>query len=161
MRHAVGQYWDLRKSLLLIAAMLWAFPGSLQASILMPEEVPLYIDQLIADAEAIEGASSSSAPVPADSRVLQPASNDRDDSNNPNEAIFVPSQMSTSPIPTGGSTSGTSTTSTSGVSAFPIDSVTAASISDAELIAWVGGEQRFTLPMPPGNDLLRPPQQIS
>lgn len=61
----------------------------------------------------------------------------------------------------GGSTSGTSSSSStgaSGSSTVAIDSVTANSLADLALSGWVASELRFSLPMPLGNDLLRPPQ---
>jgi hypothetical protein len=33
-------------------------------------------------------------------------------------------------------------------------------LCDADVVRWVAGDERFALPMPPGNDLLRPPQAV-
>ena len=152
--HATGR--------VLLAALLWAtgFLGfasnTLQASILLPDQSPLDIESLLADtgsqpSAGASGASSSSR----NSTPELPAQDDRNDRDQPIVAIFSPTQTST-----GGTTSGTSssTSGSGGGSTFPIDSVAAVSFSDEELVTWACNEQRFSLPMPPGNDLLRPPQ---
>ncbi len=156
MNRVSGKLWYLHTSVPLLAAILWAVPVSLQASILLPDETPLDIEQLLADADLQSGSSSSSSTSPEQCPAGVPLNRQHDDTDQPSEVLFLQSQTST-----GGTTSGTSTSTsgTSGTSVFPIDSVAAVALSDVELVAWIGGERRFTLPMPPGNDLLRPPQQ--
>jgi hypothetical protein len=67
-------------------------------------------------------------------------------------------------LPTEGSSSSSSTSSSSPSSggngsagAASMLSVAGASL-DLGLWGWLRGEQRFTLPSPPGTDLLRPPR---
>jgi len=98
--------------------------------------------------------SSSSEPLP------MPADGPGDDRNDdgcpaPSEVIFI-----ASPASPGSGASGTSTSlgGSSGTSVFPIDSAAASLFSDTGLVTWLCGEQRFTLPKPRGNDLLRPPE---
>ena len=77
-----------------------------------------------------------------------------EESANPGEKDNLSSPMN------GGGTS--SSTSSSGSSAGSSSSASvishAVSAPDLDLIGWIGGEARFSLPNPPGTDLLRPPQ---
>lgn len=146
-------------ALLLATGFFGLASSSLEASILIPDESPMDIEQMLADTDSrrSSGASSSSSSTSRESTAELPAGNNRDDADRPIIAIFSLAQTST-----GGTSSGssTSTSGAGGTSTFPIDSVASVSLSDAEFIAWVGSELRFTLPMPPGNDLLRPPQLV-
>ena len=98
------------------------------------------------------GASSSS--TPANSKENSPAQGGDEDSDTPGEFLLA---FQVSPE---GTTSGasTSTSGTGGTSTSPLDSAAIVSLSDSELVVWLCSEQRFSLPMPPGNELLRPPQ---
>jgi len=166
----LGNQWFMRLSVPMMAALLLATGffgfagGSIEASILLPDESPMDIERMLADtdsrrsASASAGASGASSSSNGSSRNLTtelPAGNNRDNAEQPIAAILSLTQTST-----GGTTSGnsTSTSGSSGTSTFPIDSVATVSLSDAEFVAWVGSERRFTLPMPPGSELLRPPQ---
>lgn len=135
----------------LLAALLWGLPCSLEASIVLPDETPLDLEQLFADAE----------PRPASSRMSLPT-NHQQNGNDPDQSNEVVSIIP-SPSAPGGSSSGASSSSSSGsggASSFPLAAITAANPCDAELIAWVRGERRFTLPTPPGNAVFRPPRQV-
>lgn len=60
-----------------------------------------------------------------------------------------------------GSTSGTSSSpsaGSNGLTGVAMRSNDANSLADLALSGWVASELRFSLPMPLGNDLLRPPQ---
>jgi len=65
----------------------------------------------------------------------------------------IPSSGSTTSSPSSGS-------GASSASATTLGSATAAMLNDADVVRWVAGEQRLSLPTPPGNDLLRPPQGV-
>ncbi len=153
-------------SMPLLAAMLWAIPSTSQASILLPEQVPFDLEQLAADADSDSAFSDStgtsagaaSSSTSEDSSGHQAATPDIRlllEPTEPDQAGLL--QTSTSP---GGSSTGTSSSSSgsSGSSVSPLASSAAANLSDAELVAWISSEQRFSLPTPPGNELLRPPQ---
>jgi hypothetical protein len=64
---------------------------------------------------------------------------------------------------TSGSTSGTSSSPSFGsgsTSSVALRSADASSLADLALTGWVASELRFSLPLPLGNDLLRPPQGV-
>jgi len=98
--------------------------------------------------------ASSSSSIPLNDLPEAPADGE-DDSPTPSEVVFIASQASP-----GGSASGTPSSmgGSGGTSGFTIYAGAAVTLFDRELVAWVDGEQRCALPVPPGNDLLRPPQ---
>ena len=62
-----GKQWFLRFSVPLMAALLWAIPVSLEASILLPDHSPPDLDELLSEADTDVGASST-ASVQSDRR---------------------------------------------------------------------------------------------
>jgi len=123
-----------------------------QASIICPEPAAIGFDDLLSASDA--GASSASL---GDSRSA-PAERPSQDGKLRELARL----LSPSAIPSGGSTSGTSASGSgaSASSASALGSATAIVLCDADVVRWVAGDERLALPMPPGNDLLRPPQAV-
>jgi hypothetical protein len=117
-----------------------------QASIVCPELATIELEDLLPAADV--GTSSGSRSAPAE----EPS----EDGNEQELARL----LSPSAIPSSGSTSGTSSSGSGagGSNATALGSVAAIVLCDADVVRWVAGEQRLTLPTPPGNDLLRPPQ---
>ncbi|MHB8863001.1 MAG: hypothetical protein ACYC6N_11395 [Pirellulaceae bacterium] len=139
----------------LIAVMLWAVAGQLEASILTPDQAASDIEKLLDD--VVSESFSLSSALCAGGQVAVPLDREAHDSQQPSEVL-----ISDITFP-GGTSSGTSSSTggAGGTSSFPANCVAAVSLLDTELIAWVGGEQRFGLPQPPENELLRPPQTLS
>ena len=123
-----------------------------QASLVCPEPAAIELNDLLPAAGAVASTAgscgSSSAPATAPSEN----GSEREQAR----------QFSPAAIPSSGSTSGTSSSGsgTSGSTGTALDSVAAVVLCDADLVRWIAGERRFTLPTPPGNDLLRPPQSV-
>jgi hypothetical protein len=122
------------------------------------------LTQFLADLEAgLTAASSTGAAANTDERRSAPGNpagrsptgNRPFDADQPSETICLPSTMSTQ-----GSTSGTSSSSgtSGGTAGYPLGTSTVPVISDEDMVSWIAGERRTLVPMPPGNDLLRPPQ---
>ena len=137
-------------SILLVGSLaLLAGPLTAKASIWTLEVVSPDVEEMLASAEA---ASTSAATSSSGSNPTPSAPHDeRDDSED--ELLMW---LLTANSSTGGSSSGTSSSS-SGANG----SALACDVSptfDADVVASVCGERHLTLPMPPGNDLLRPPQ---
>ena len=161
------KYWQAKRAICLLSVplmvvLLWAIPSTLQASIQLPDESLVdfkNLDQMLSSSESSMGASSSPRSGSTESDRQGVPTNDRrvHDPRVPSQAGLLPTSTSS-----GGSTSGTSTSSSGsgGTSMCPLASGAAANLSDAELVAWLSGEQRFSLPMPPGNELRRPPQAL-
>jgi hypothetical protein len=146
----------------LLAIVCWALPGSLQASIILPEEVPFNLEQLLAQRDAAKASSSAKA-IPRRYTVAAPSSNmPTDIPSSPGELLLMLSAVSTFSTAEGGSNSGTSASSSGsgGTTICPIDSTAALSYSTTDLVRWISGELRLAFPMPPGTDLLRPPQTV-
>ncbi len=144
----------------------WVVPGMLQASLMLPKEVAFNLEQMIAQRDATAAASSSAK---APSRRTTTAQQRKTTPNiqlahpeGPGKWLFALSQAHPFPTAGGESNSGTSTSNggTSGTSQFPVDSAAAVSLSTTNLVRWLFDEQHLALPMPPGTDLLRPPQAV-
>ena len=143
----------------LAVIVCWVPPNSLQASIILPEEVPFDLEQLIAQRDVAAASCSSSQTSPRRSAPVSGGKAPWGMPPRPGEALYALSLESILPT-AGGSNSGTSASSsgTSGTSTFPIDTTAATTLFVTDFVRWISGEQRISLPMPPGNDLLRPPQ---
>jgi hypothetical protein len=155
--------------------LLWGIVAPAEAGVvLIGNFLPAQIDQgseqsddltqFLADLEAgLTEASSSSAAANTDERRSapeyhadrSPTDNRPFDADQPSETICLPSTMSTQ-----GSTSGTSSSSGTmgGTTNYPLGMSAVPVISDEDMVCWIAGERRTLVPMPPGNDLLRPPQ---
>lgn len=83
---------------------------------------------------------TSNSSIPENSKVLLPASSQHFGSNS--------TGTSANPVNAGG-----------GSSVFALRSVAAILISDQSVSSWLTAERRLTLPIPPANSLLRPPQE--
>ena len=122
------------------------------ASIVCPEPAAIGLDDLLpaADANTSTASLGGSYSTPA----KQP-------SQDGSERVLA-RLLSLSAFPSGGSTSGTSASGSgaNASSASALGSATAIILCDADVVRWVAGDQRLALPMPPGNDLLRPPQAV-
>jgi hypothetical protein len=156
MHRLPGKYWCLSNSVPLIAVMLWAVAGQLEASILTPDQVTSDIEQLVDD--VAPDTLFSNPPWGAGGQAVVPFDGEDHDSGQPSEIVFI-----TLPTFPGDATSGSSTSTggIGGTGAFPLASAATVSVTDAELMNWIGGEQRFRLPTPPGNELFRPPRVIA
>ena len=127
------------------------------ASILLPQDAATDFDQLLSQLEAkelaeAEGGTSSSDQAATASEVhqVQPDKNQK-----------VGGLLARAHSPIEGSMSSTSTSTFSGPNASSssmLYSDSAAAHPDLILLGWVQGDARFSLPEPPGNGLLRPPQ---
>jgi hypothetical protein len=150
-----------------VVALLLASSSPLRASIVVPDGLllscdnPLNIEQLLADCDSVSDTKAIASSKASSHRTTSPQMGDffsdvlLIDFDRLGEAL---SSLSLSPG--GGSTSGSTTTSSSigGTNTFPLDAFDTVTISDSDLVRWVSGEQHLLLPMPPGTDLLRPPQ---
>jgi hypothetical protein len=152
-RRNFGGYSLLRLALSMLCMLVATVVGSsAHASIVCPEPASVSLEDLLsaADAKSASSCASHSAPVEQSSQ------------NEYERELARLLSLSPSAIPSGGSTSGTSASGSgagaSGVSALSF--ATAIVLCDADVVRWVAGDQRLALPMPPGNDLLRPPQSI-
>jgi hypothetical protein len=120
------------------------------ASLCVPD-VPEFDAQLLAECGDSGGGMGESK---SDSRPSAPAS-DEDNGREPTQLDLLEA------IPTGsssGSTTSSSGTSSSGAFTLAV-AIAASPVPDSPDVAgWVRGEARLALPMPPGNELLRPPQ---
>jgi hypothetical protein len=132
------------------AAILWLGTAvGAHASIVVPD-CQLFSVDLNLDAGASTGAGSRadrSSPVP---------SSDEDQNRNAYDRMTGQDAFSS-----GGSSTGTSSSSSSSSGSsntFAVRAANADLITDPAIAVWLSGEQRFTLPMPPGNGLLRPPR---
>jgi len=167
MRQTLDNQWFMRLGVPIMAALLlttgfFGFAsGSVEASILLPDESPMDIEQMLADADSRRSSGASSASSSPNGSSHESTNGLFAGSNHNNTDRSIVAIFSLTQTSTGGTTSGnsTSTSGSSGTSTFPIDSVATVSLSDIEFVAWVSSERRFTLPMPPGNELLRPPQE--
>jgi len=142
--------WRLKLMTRLLGLVaLLSIGTSASASILLLEDSFVDVELMLADSGS---GASSSAPAPNTDRE---PSDDDSDPNAPSELL------SAFQMPPEGSTSGASspTTGSGGTSSSAFDSAAVVSLSTPELVAWLGSEKRLTLPTPPGNDMLRPPQE--
>ena len=159
MARAFGYYWFSHASMALMVTVLWADAGSVEASIVLTEGPLLDVERLLAESDGPFGSGSSGSSSSVPNPEEQPFDRDsrRDDPNLSNDALFGQFQ----PV-SGGTTSGTSAVAsgTSATGTFAIDSTACVPLADTELLTWVGGERSFTLPTPPDNELLRPPQVL-
>lgn len=155
-----GTQWLFYGSVALLAAAFWAVPGSLKASILLPDQSLREGEQLLAESEVEPVRLLAGSSAGAGFTNHQPANGALHQLfwslERPDETIFAQLQLAPGGASTGASTS---TSGPGGSSAHPIDSVADVSLFDAELVAWIAGERRCSLPMPPENELLRPPQE--
>jgi hypothetical protein len=144
----------------LAVIVCWVLPNSLQASIILPEEVPFDLEQLIAQRDVAAASSSSSQTSPRRSAPVFGSKAPWGMPPRPGELLYALSLESILPAAGGGSSSGASTSSggTSGTTTSPIDTTAAVPLAATDLVRWISSEQHLALPMPPGNDLLRPPQ---
>ena len=131
-----------------IGLLLCLAPAGAEASILVAKD-SVDVEQILGGVEGNDSTSGSDrTPAPLKDHNGEDGS-DQDHLTQ----LFTPNSSS------GSSSSGTSSSGgSSGANSFALASGTSLD-PDAELVAWFNGEQRFTLPMPPGNDLLRPPQE--
>jgi len=151
--------WFSQASVALVAVLLWAGAESVEASIIVAEQPSMEVEWLLPDAGASSGSGSPSSRLPVRNPDEEPLDRDsrHDDRNLPNNVLFAPSQPFS-----GGTTSGASTAG-SGANAggaFVINSATQVPCTDIELVGRVAGERSFVLPIPPENELLRPPQVL-
>ena len=129
---------------LICTALVVALAGSsdAMASIALPD-LPKF--DLQAGCQSGAGACESKSDVPGDKAPQED-----------------PPAIGERALPVGNSSTTTTTTSAGVVGPSPIASLsgTAASVPsvDPAVSRWACGEGRLVLPMPPGNDLLRPPQ---
>ena len=156
MSRTVVHRWHCLRVVTLVAswAVVCCFFGlalsTAQASIMLPEAKAIDVEKLVADTN--EGAGSTSASRAHEAPFDKP-------SENPAESELV-RLMAAALSPVEGSTSSNSTSGSGngGSGNSPIQSLSFATIPNLALLGWIAGEARFALPMPPGTDLLRPPQ---
>jgi hypothetical protein len=135
---------------LLCIAVLWSSVTTVaQASIEVPK-CPAFVLELELDNAVGAGPRNDKSPAPsAEQRQT------RDDSAL--TQVFYG-------ITQGSSSSGTSTTSAgaggTGFNAVAVGSIASGFFSDPVITGRLSSERRFTLPLPPGNSLLRPPQSL-
>ncbi len=154
----------------LAAIVFCTSADSLQASIMLPEQDSFNLEQALAQNKSTTATSSAtslatnrsvcrSASVP---RCNMPYGHPLRMPESSGIELFTLLPSPTFSVTVGGSSSGatTSTSSSSGTSMFPIASAAKVNLSASELIRWVSGEQYLEIPMPPGTDLLRPPQTV-
>ena len=123
---------------------------SVRASIIVPEWPEFTFEDLVAEEESHGGATSSPAPA-------EPAPEEQ-----PEHSIDALIAMADSVAPLTGansSSSSSSSTSSNSSSTLAINGDNAVS-PDLDLADWLSGECRLSIPMPLGNDLLRPPQAV-
>jgi len=158
------------RSVLSLAALLWVVPTALQASILLPRELSINLEHLLllgssgcnSTAPSSNGTSTISKPCsskPGRQDSLPNSNRHNSDSDEPSPFGLLQSHESHAShgvTPSGTSTS--SSSSTGGTSVYPLASSAAANLFDAQFVTWIGGEQCYSLPKPPGNKILRPPQ---
>jgi len=143
----------LLSACMLLAATCVFLTNNARGSIIVPDDdVALGdFDKFLADLDKPESSSgASTGATPSEQPIERPS--EREPSR----------RLAAALSPTGSSPSNTSTSSTSGSSgtgSTPIYSAAATTSLDLDWIGWCNGEARYALPMPPGNDLLRPPQQ--
>lgn len=130
----------------LAVVLVSTFSAAAHASIVGPQTSAINLADLLPAAGAGSSAGSHSAPAKVPSREGEKP-----------VGLYSPTA-----IPSGGSTSGTSTSGSgaSGSNVSALVSVAAIVRCDGDVVRWVTGEERLALPMPPGNDLLRPPQAV-
>jgi len=145
--HIYSRRWP---TLLVAVASLALGAAQADASILLPEAPAVDVAALLAPVDDSAGAG-------AGTRNTDRSPSEKDA---PNDAERLAQHL----LPTEGPSSSSSTSSSSPSSgghnsagAASLHSVAATS-TDLGLHGWLHGEQRFTLPTPPGTDLLRPPQ---
>ena len=154
MARAFGYSWFLHASMALMVALLWADAGSVEASIFFTEEPLRDVEQLPAPADTSSSSSSSTG-----DQDQQPADEDgRHGDTDPWYANFLGQPQPSSRgmgSETSASTGGACATGTLG-----INPTARVPVTDTELTSLVAGEHSFTLPIPPDNELLRPPQVL-
>jgi len=134
-------------------AAIALFTASAQGSIIVPVSSAVDVEAFLGDLASGASCGAGTAGATADGSSLpeQPFKLD------------LARRFAATLSLTGGTTSSTSNSSTGGTSASgnaPIHSVSSVTLVDLDLAGWVQGEARFALPIPPGNDLLRPPQFV-
>ena len=134
---------------MVVGLLLCLAPGAADGSILLPDDV-VDMQHFAWDADGNDAASSSSKPID------DPVPLD-DQYENPSDPL---AQLLGPGYPTGNSLSGSSSSvgGASGAGSSAISSACSLPLSDSHIVGRTLSEQRFTLPMPPGNELLRPPQ---
>ena len=126
-----------------------AMSSTVQASIESPQPAAIEFKQL--QAQPSSGMTTGSSSLNA-----LPSGPSDDDSQANTDRTFE-----TSVIPSGSSSGTTSPSGGAGTSTvLAFGAISAATFSDTGLICWFSGEQCLALPMPPGNDLLRPPRTV-
>ena len=139
-------------AILLVGSLaLLAGPLTATASIWTLEVVVPDVGELLARAEA----ASTSAATSTNGSDRAPY----DEGDDSEEDLLT--RLLAANSSTGSSSSGTTSSSGSGNGSAP-SALTCglASATDADLVASICGERHLTLPMPPGNDLLRPPRSV-
>ena len=128
---------------LLASVVAAAFSSAAHASLVCPEPAAFELGDLSAAADA--GTSSTPAEEP-----FKHGDKLERDWHSPAGAL------------SGGTTSGTTSSGsgTSGSAAPAIGTIAGTIFCNAEFVRRVAGEQRLTLPMAPGKNLLRPPQAV-
>lgn len=140
----------LRLSLLIVAALFVAGVNRTDASLIAPDSLQLQISNLIAGDTASGGCASSQRP--SDAGDGDQDDQDSDEQNVQKGLLSLGSPSSSSTTSTAGSGGG-------GISSFmALNTAISSSFADAAVFCWLSGERRVSLPMPIGNDLLRPPQ---
>ena len=118
-------------------------------------EDSLDVMQILADAG---GNATSSTSNGGPDRVPEPVRHEYDENETRDDQLI---QLFTANSSSGSSSCGTSLSGgTSGAGSFALAAPILA-IFDANVLVWVVGEWRFALPMPVGNELLRPPQRCA
>jgi len=151
MRRASTYIWLSHAGTALAVALLCAYAGSVEASIFLAEEPLLADEHVLGDDDGLSGASSSSS---SDRTPAEPPPGE-DGSGVPEYIRLAHSQPDSSGMSTGASASAGGP-ATGG--AFAINPTATVSLTAANLVTRLGGVPSFTLPTPPDNELLRPPQ---
>ena len=149
LRPAHGGYaWHWGAACVVAAAALAVVGTQATASLILPQIPEFTLKDLAAPQAAGAAQSSRLAPArqPAETVPEQPPAPFSVDN------AFTPGGSST-----GSSTSGSGT---SGVSVSALAIGAAVVMSEPTLAGWISGEHRLALPMPPGNNLLRPPRAV-
>lgn len=152
MARVFDYHWFSHASMAMVVVLLCMGAGSVEASIILKDSL-LDAEPLFVETDATSSSSSSSAhdsdeqPLGGDNRPEDPGPR--------GDALFSPSQSSS-----GGMSSGASGVSSGPIAtgAFAINCIARVSCTANELSTRVGDDPSFTLPIPPDNELLRPPQ---
>jgi len=167
MERVFGYHWFSQASMAIMVVLLCAGAGSVEASIILTEAPLLDLERLdnggldmgrlLVETDAPSGESSSGSSSSSRDPQEQPLDDDNrsEDPDRRADILFAPSQSSS-----GGMSSGASSVTGGPIAtgSFAINGTARVLCTGSELSTRVGDDPSFTLPIPPDNELLRPPQ---